>query len=338
MFQNRKKLLISLLVSFLSILLLGSVGWFALFEYGSRWLKTEVERAVSDLKQKGYHISYTSLTFQGHPLSIKATFQNPQINDSLGFATWQGQEMNISMRPWNLYTLTVLLPYDQKISLLKSPSLPLETLSLEGGQGILTLTRQGQLDEVSFSANRLHFTTKEAPQPIFLQGLSLKATNASSPLDLRLSFMTEVKGMDAFLKGPLSLQPLIFSLNATLSGFQGKTRPQSLNEWRDGGGVVDVELLKFTWPPIVVTAEGTLTFDKDMYPLGSFSSHIAGYQEALTRLVETGYIKKKNASMVSFVLDMMSRADTKGDKHLTVPITFQDRKVSVGAIPLWKME
>jgi hypothetical protein len=334
LFQNRKKLIISLM----SVLLVGMVGWFTLFKYSTQWLKTEVERATHDLKQKGYNIAYTDLTFQGHPLSIKATFHNPQVSDSLGSFNWKGQEINISMKPWNWYTLTVSLPHAQQISLPKHPSLSLETLSLEGGQGILKLTHQGQVDEISFFVNRLLFLSQNVPHPLFFQAFSLKATNVAKPLALRFSLTTEVKGMDAFLKEPPPLQPLVISLSAALGGFQGTTLPTSWNEWRDGGGVLDVSLLKFTWSPIAITAEGTLTFDKDMYPLGSFSSHIAGYQEALTRLVETGHIKKKNASMVSFVLDMMSRADAQGGKQLTVPITLQDRKVSVGAIPLWKLE
>ncbi|MBI2707666.1 MAG: DUF2125 domain-containing protein [Proteobacteria bacterium] len=338
MLQNRKKLRVSLLVGFLSLLLLGSIGWFALFEYSTRWLKTEVERGIADLKQKGYDISYSSLTFQGHPLSIKAIVQRPHLKDPLGVFDWQGQELNISMKPWNWYRIEVALPHDQKIFIPQNTSIPLEILSLEGAHGMLTLTQQGRLDEASFIVDYLRFLTKDTPQPIFLQALSLKAKNLSHPLDLYLSVASDIKGMEAFFNGTPSSQPFVFSLDATLAGFQGKTLPRSYAEWRDGGGVLDVKLLKLMWPPITMTAEGTVTFDKDMYPLGSFSSRIIGYQEALTHLVETGCVKKKNASMVSFVLDMMSRVDGAGSKHLTVPITLQDRKVSVGAIPLWKME
>lgn len=226
----------------------------------------------------------------------------------------------------------------QKISIPQNLSVPAEILSLEGAHGTLNLTHQGRLEEASFSVDHLHFMTKDTPQPIFLQALSLKVKNVSHPLDLQFSLSSNVNGLDAFLKATPPLQPLMLSLDATLSGFQGTTLPHSYAEWRDGGGVLEVKLLKLTLAPVIVTAEGTLTFDKDMYPLGSFSSHLVGYQEALSHLVETGYVKKKNASMVSFVLDIMSRADAKGSKQITVPITLQDRKISVGAIPLWKME
>lgn len=331
MFQRHKKLLIILFI----FLLGGSVGWLVLFNYGAKWLKTEIEVALVDLKQKGYEISYSALEFQGNPFSLKAVLSHPHIKDPEGTFEWSGQDIRVTMRPWNWYTFMFTLSQDQKVSL--PQRLSLGVLSLKGGQGTLKLTPQGHLDEISLFLQSLHSFIQDTPQPLFLQDVSLKITNMSHPLHLQISLRSSVKGFEAFLKDLPSPHPFNLSLEGTLSGFQGKTFPRSLAEWRDGGGVVDVKSLSLTWPPILMTGEGTLTFDKDMYPLGSFSSRLVGYQQALTHMVEAGCVKKKNAAMVAFVLDMLSRIDEKGSKHLTIPITLQDRKVSVGSVSLLKM-
>ncbi len=331
LFKNYKKILIGFVV----LLLLGGVGWFALFEYGVRRLKTEVTRGINDLKQQGYDVSYSNLEFRGHPLSITAIIQNPHLRDPSGVFDWSAQEATIRMKPWAWHTFSISFPHEQKIASRLFPTVAF--VSLEGTRGILTLNRQGRLEEASFVIDRLHFPNTKL-HPLFLQALSLKLNNVSHLLDLHLSLSAAMGGLETVLKGSRPPQPVTLSVEATLSGFQRATLPHSLAEWRDGGGVLNVKLAKLSWPSVMVTGEGTLTFDQDMYPLGSFSARVVGHRDILTLLGEAGYVKKKNATMVGFALDIMSHVDDKGNKQLTVPITLQDRKISVSAIPLWKME
>ena len=241
--------------------------------------------------------------------------------------------MTASIRPWDWYTVYFALPHDQKVS---ARSSLLGTLSLEGTTGTLHLTSQGKADYVSLSIKRLSSLKEARPQPIFLSAVSLTVKNLTSPLTLQVSGTCFVKGVEAFLKEPPSSESLSLSLKAHLSGFQeNKAHPTSLAEWRDGGGVLDIDLLKLEWLPLSMTGDGTITFDKDMYLLGSFKSHIVGYRQALNHLAEVGIVKQKSATMATFVLDILSRSDKKGEKYIDVPITLQDRKISIGAIPLF---
>lgn len=332
LFKTYKK---SFLAVFL-FLLLGSIGWGVLFQYGINWLKKEVALAEMNLKQKGYELSYSSLAFQGNPFSLTVVLHNPHFKDPDGFFDLKGSEMTVSIRPWNWRTVSFTLPYDQKISTKYSS---LGTLSVEGATGTLHLTSKGEPDYVSLSSKKLSSLRDAHPHPIFLSTLSLTIKNLMSPLTLQVSGTCLVKGVETFLKEPPSSEALSFSLEAHLSGFQGKTAfPASFAEWRDGGGVLDVDLLKLEWLPLSMTGDGTLTFDKDMYLLGAFKSRIVGYKKALDHLVEVGIVKQKSATMVTFILDILSRSDKKGEKYIDIPITLQDRKISVGAIPLFKME
>ena len=75
-----------------------------------------------------------------------------------------------------------------------------------------------------------------------------------------------------------------------------------------------------------------------MYLLGSFSSRIQGYQEALADMVSLGWINKKKAATASFILDLFSSPNSSGGKTLTVPITLQNGVLSIGPAPLLKLQ
>lgn len=334
MFGKYKKLVVGSVM----LVCVASLGWMVLLNYGTQRLKADIDKAILDLKQKGYDVSYSTLVFQGHPLSLAAIFKAPHIKGPQEGVEWEGQEMTLKVNLWNWHTVKVFFGGSQKISVPPRSWFPVDRLSLEGAEASLVFTSQGILDEVSLSIDRLNFLTHAAPQPLFLHATSWKVTQASQPLTLHFSLMTEVKGIETFIKKTLPSQSLVLTCEADMSGFEGKTFPVTLEEWRDGGGVLDVKLLTATWLPVALTAEGTLTFDKDMYPLGSFSSRIAGHQEALTRLVEADIIKKNEAAIAGFVLNLMSRVDETGISQINVPITLQDHKVSVGGIVLGKLK
>jgi hypothetical protein len=332
MFQPYKKLFIGVLVFFVS----ASLIWFALFEYGKNWLKTEIIRAEADLRQKGYEISCSNLEFKGTPWSIEAIVQNPHLKDPQGFMDWHGEKMKVMIRPWNFNTFIFTLPGNQRLFILKNPLFG--ALSLEGAQGTLKLNSQNKLNEASVFIDKLVSMKEGSVRPLVFYSLSFKAENIASFTNVNLLFKSSVKGFEPYFKEKCPKQPLDVDLKAHLSGYQGKNPvPLTLAEWRDGGGVLEIDFAKVTWQPIVFEAEGTLTYDKDLYPLGSFSTRIIGHQEALSHMIELGCMNKNNAMWAGFALDLLSKQDEKGNKVLSVPLTLQDRRLSLGAIPLLKM-
>jgi hypothetical protein len=334
MFQNRKKLFASLLI----LVSIGIIGWFVLFEYSVRWLEKELEVSITDLKQKGYMVSYSKVEFKGNPFFINVIFHDFQFKDPSSFVEWQGQEVNVSIKPWNFYTLSYSLPGDQTVTISQNTSPQLGVLKVEGAQGVVKITTQGKLENASLFVDRVFSLINAQTQPLSLQALSLVTTNLTDPLNLSLAFKTELIGLETLLKIPPLNSPLTLTLEAHFSGYEPKeTFPKTVAEWRDGGGVLEVSHLKVIWPPILAEAEGTLTFDKEMYPLGSFSSRIVGYQNILNYMVELGWMKKKNASTASFMLDLFSASDETGEKRLTVPITLQNKRLSIGPAPLIKL-
>lgn len=334
MLKNHKKLFFVLL----TLLLLGMGGWFTFSFYSTKWLDARISVLMEDLRKKGSIISYSSIDFSVTPVSIYAKIKNPYIKDRRGFIEWHGQEVQIFMRPFDYFTLNFVFPGEQKV-VVPQTSLPLGTLKLEGAEGALHFTALGEMDNFTFTVDRLTSFQGTQVQPLALKDLSVNVKNIRDPLTLNLALSTQLMNVEKLLKKEPKEQPFIINFVADFSGFKPQLPfPKSLAEWRDGGGVLEVRLLKMDWPPILAEVEGTLTLDESMYPLGSFSSRIKGYQEAINDMVEFGWIKKKKAVVALFVLDLFASTHENGEKQLKAPITLQNKKLSVGPAPLLKLK
>lgn len=336
MLRNRKKLFIGLLFLFS---LGAAIGWFVLFDYSARWLEGRLNIALTALKEKGYTISYSTFKITGTPFSVRAILQNPYIKDPQALFEWSGQEVDISLRPWKWGVLKCTFLGDHKVFLPQNVLFTLGILHLEGAKGKIYLTSKGQLDGIIMTVARLSSFVANQPQSLILQDVSLRVNQLLDPLKLHVSFTTHLFNSDTLLNIASHREPLALNFEGYLSGFQPNVSfPKSLAEWRDGGGVIEVSHLKLEWPPIIAEAQGTLALDEDMYPLGSFSAQITGYQEALADLVQLGWVKKKNAKTASFVVDLFSSSDEKGIKRLKVPITLQNKRLFVGPASLFKFK
>lgn len=335
MLRNKKKLFAILLL----LLAIGIISWFVLFEVGVRWVEKRLLEVTTDLREKGYTISYASVNITGDPLTIRAIFQAPHIKDPHGLFEWQGQEAQITVRPWSFYSFTCTFPGEQKISIPQNTPIPLGTLKVINAKGTFSLTSHEKIEDVSFSAEQILSFLETKQQPAYLMNPTLNIKALHDPLNLKLSFSTKVNDIEKVLNIDPINQDFTVSLETNLSGFQPQRPfPKSFSEWRDGGGVLEVTSLKLDWVNIHIEAEGTLTLDKEMYPLGSFSSRTAGYQEALDDMVKLGWIKKKNAQAASFILELFSSTDEEGNRKLTVPIKLQNKTFSVGPATLFKLQ
>jgi len=334
MLRNRKILFSGLLLLLSFLMIIG----FGLYVYSYSWLEKSLVNAEEDLRRKGYTLAYSKMVFSGNPFELRVTVENPQIKDSLGRFEWIGQEMTVHLNTWNLYTLHCSFAGEQKLTVPQNTPIPLGTLSFGNAKADLKLTYSGHVDEILFTADSLFSLLGNKQQSVSLNVIKLKTSRITDPLNLAIELNTKIMGLEGLVgRSPLDHEAVI-ELNLNVSGYQKPSFPKTLADWRDGGGIIDVNLFKISWAPITAEVNGTLTLDKDMYPLGSFSTRIQGYQEALSFLVELGWVKSKNASAASFVLDILSQPNDLGIKHLTVPITLQNKKFSIGPASLFKLQ
>lgn len=333
MLKHQKKIL-----GLIVLLLLLGGGWFFFTNHLTKRLESIIAVGTERLRKEGYDVSYSGIKFSFNPFTLQATLHDPHIKNAHS-VDWKGHEAVITLHPWSFNTMHFSFPGEQQLGIPPSLSLPADILHIEGAQGTLHLAFDGHPESAMLDIGQLSFLSGNQPQPLALQTLSLQLSNLNDPLTLKLSLSTQVANVEKLLDQDPREHPCIVNFVADLGGIDAGTMlPKPLAEWRDTGGVLEVRLLKFDWPPIAAELEGTLTLDENMYPLGSFSSRLSGYEQLLDDMVALGWIKKKKVNMALFVLELLSSKGEGGEKYLKAPITLQNKVLSLGPVPLLKLK
>jgi hypothetical protein len=334
MLKHHKKI-----IGLIVLLLLLGGGWFFIANHLTKRLESMIAVGTEHLRKEGYDVSYSGIKFSFNPFTLQATVHEPQIKNGQNFIDWKGHEAIITLHPWSFNTLHFSFPGEQRFGIPPSLSLPADALHVEQAQGTLHLALDGHPESATLDVGQLSFLSDNQPQPIALQTLSLNVGNLKDPLTLKLSLSTRVANIEKLLNQEPREHPFTINFVADLGGIEpGARLPKSFAEWRDAGGVLEVRLLKLDWPPIVAEIEGTLTLDEGLYPLGSFTSRISGYEQLLNDMAALGWIKKKKVNMALFVLELLSSKGEMGEKYLKAPITLQNKVLSVGPAPLLKLK
>lgn len=136
---------------------------------------------------------------------------------------------------------------------------------------------------------------------------------------------------------PNTVQSLSFHAKVR-SSIPDFTSLQSLDIWRAGGGTIDLDRISAQWNPMAMKAEGTLTLDKDLQPLGTFSTKLSGYMQAVDRLVEKGELKPFAAGLFRAALRLLEGGQPADDstRAIKVPITIKDSMISVAGIKVMR--
>jgi hypothetical protein len=122
-------------------------------------------------------------------------------------------------------------------------------------------------------------------------------------------------------------------IEASLKGkITGDTNYERAKNWYDSDGVLEVKELSLKWGESSATGDGTFTLDDKLQPLGAFSATFKGLDEGVDAYVNAGMIDKSKATLLKAGFHLLH--DSNGSK---ISVTIQNRKLSLGAIPLFKL-
>ncbi len=129
--------------------------------------------------------------------------------------------------------------------------------------------------------------------------------------------------VEATLNGPM---PRLPTLDARATG------------WRDGGGNLELQRVAIGWGPLGLTGSATVALDDHLQPMGAATARIVGPTQTLDALAAGHVIGSGVATSAKAVLGLLARTpEGGGAPEVEVPLTLQDRTLSVGRIPLAKM-
>src|SRR5258708_9965787 len=324
-------------VGVLALMLTGvAVYWWL----ATRALDQAVERWVDQRRGEGYRVEWRQRARGGFPLWIEARFEQPSLARPDGPTpwSWEGESLVLSAPVWNPSAVAIA-------------GRGRHILSYLGQVPPVRLTGDGFTGRLGFAAGKLDQGELEIVEPalwIEPEKPEASARRLRLGLDKWIPGPTDEKTESAAGRITLSglvlaphltqrlpfPEPIDMSVTASLFGSLEAGPPaRTLAAWRDAGGIVEIGRLDLIWGPLNLTGNGTVSLDDSMRPLGAGTAAIRGWEQTLDRLVAVGAVQSRQASIARAVLSALSKP-TPGGAEVTVPLTAQDGRLSVGPVPV----
>ena len=113
---------------------------------------------------------------------------------------------------------------------------------------------------------------------------------------------------------------------------------QSLEDWRDGGGTIELEKLRVQHGPLKINTNGTLALDGGLQPIGALTAQLVGFFETIDALKRLGVVKARDAVTAKMVLGVLSRMpEGGGPAILNLALTAQNRYLYLGPVRLLEL-
>ncbi len=305
------------------------------------------ERQLADWiaaqRSHGVEISHGSAETTGFPFRIAIRLDQPAARWPGG--SWAGPELSLSGTPWDWRRLHWSAPGAHHVEWRgRDGQAHAATLTArhlegwgEGGANRLPRLELG-LSDGELVADGRRFLARglllqiAAPEEATSNGpsvgprlpMSLDAKTVTLPPDLTTALGDTIDRLtlDLSLNGPVPPGPW----------------PDPALQWRDAGGVVEVRHLGLAQGELSLSGEGTLAIDPEGQPEGAFAARITGFNAAIEALRKQGLMDDGTAGTVQVVLGLLANGPPGGPKTLDVPLTVQDRTLSLGPVKLFRLK
>ncbi|OEJ69626.1 DUF2125 domain-containing protein [Magnetovibrio blakemorei] len=339
---QRFQLVVAILASAALVFGLWSFAWYAM----TSWAQKEVTDWVHLQRSLGAVVEYASMETSGFPTGIKLTFAEPRYEGAaLGrMIKWNSDFIEVSAKPWTPWRLHVNAPGHQQLNLDNGAQQPLQ---FEGQAkslvvdavlgGVWPETLDLRLEDLQMSGT----------ESIAIAQMRVRFSHSPTTQAGGTGISLRVEGDDLNFPGllPRTLGDLIHTIDLALRVTGAVVPPSeadkaksSLVTWRDSGGAIEVEHLKFRSGPLGIAAGGTAALDQNLQPEGAFTAKIEGFFQVMEILRAQGIMREGDAVMATMALSALSkRPKDGGAPFMNVSVTVQDSELSVGPLKIMKM-
>lgn len=317
--------------------LLMVIVWFGFYQFAINRIETYINAGSAALNEKGYTISYDKLSLAGTLFEARATLSNLKLTRDSDLLAIHSPSFSVSMKPWDTHHLQFLFGENTRVSVPASDKWALSELSLLSPRGTLTLDDKLRPESLSLSIDTIRPFIAGKQMGLTCLFFQLAVSDLRAPLhsDGKLSF--QIQGLHQYLGLSDQHDPLQFNLNYKLSGLEKGLVPQSLDQWIEGGGRLDVKSFDIDWLTLKINGNGKLSLDKKMRLEGSLEANFIGYADMLDLWVDAGYIPTKDANNLEFVINMIAGQPKLGKKEVLIPVTLKKGNLSVGPAKVLKI-
>jgi len=347
---NRK-----ILISFVVIIFLGVI-------YTIFWFSTAIylENIIKDWKSyktyKGVKLSYSKMEITGFPGNFRVRLNNPQLQILFGTSDcrkpvrkktwiWQGKRIVVSLRPWDINTIKLDLSGSNRV-IFKNKDIIYDFVSETKLINIETkIFLHTWPEKFRIKVEEIKMSEKVTKADISIEAASFSADvllngevgHSSTEKNQNRIFKMKLKGiyLPKELRWPIEnyIEKILLELKI-LKRISPILNFQNLKKWRDAGGIIDIDTFEGIFGGLKTSANGTLALDQNLQPLLAMSANFEGIISFIDRLNKLDFIRSNTAILAKVILGGMSKRLENGRLSVGLPLSIQNRKLSIGPVTL----
>lgn len=313
-------------------------------------LRGKLDGWAADMRGHGWSVSYDRVRIEGYPASLTAVVDAPSIGapEALGGWRWQAPQITGSVRPWNPDRIVFDGTGVHRLRVAGADPAPIRVTVGAAFGLVLRLAKARatkivlKLADVAIDAPGRSLPRKlnEADATILLPERPGRADEGRSPEPPGPTIELRVRGIDFGENETTGSGRGIeeASLRAKLIGpLPREATARTLAVWRDGGGTLEIGEASLRWQRANANGSGTVALDRDLQPLAALSIRIKGYGDLLRTFIAHGWVKRRDAGAIRLGLDLVARASSGRTGTIALPVTIQDRRLSLGPISVMRL-
>jgi hypothetical protein len=320
----------------LAIILVAAFGWSAYWWVGSGAKQAAITGWLQERRDAGWVANYDQLDVRGFPNRFDTRVLNLELADPTSGWAWSAPEFQVlalSYQPNHIISVwpkqqTIASPYeritinsaDMRASVLfeANTSLALDrtTLTIDGLELSSTKGWTSRMEKAVFA-------TRQSAGEKFAHDIAFEAKNLVTAAPFKARIDPDNLLPDAFQTVSIKLTAA-FDAPWDLAAVEGATPALTR---------LDIDALSAIWGSLELQAKGSLDVDRFGYPEGKIAVRARNWREMLRLAAASGAIGQTLADTLTSGLGLVARLS--GNRNtLDVPLTFSDRTMSIGPIPI----
>lgn len=328
----------------LLVFLLASCGLAACYTgfwfVSSRLLHQNMTDWIASRQEEGWLAETGGLSVAGFPLDLNATLHDFVLLSPGGWGI-VFPTLTVSVLPFWPYELSMKLP---RSSFVTTPRTG--WMSVTGQDGVITVSlgRRSRFEFVGVQANSLTVrTTRDSfrVQDVNFSGkyLGISLNRSRRPT---FSFDADVRGLvlpeiSGDRGSAMSRTLRSIGLGGRVIGnVPGGPLEGALALWRDDGGRIELLRADLNWPPLHLSAAGSLRLDQQMQPAGTATGKVRNPAQMLDLMADSGLLSGSEVTMVKYALGFLDR-QAQEPEEMTLALGIEDGHFYAGGASLFRM-
>lgn len=314
------------------------------------WLSLERNQAISVIKEEilkfensllamGYDIAYDNLSFSHISPWQMLRIENLRIYslDPNHYTQWGCSEFAVSSNIFNTRKIRFHFSQNQTLQV----GTHQWNMQVPNSLGELTISKSNQIQDATLQAADIAIDqlAEIGSLKFALQRGNGHQVNDQSPFMETLFELKDIH-IDDYTAWPMNKHIDHIYLNANIIGAINEQNifSESLYNWIEQEGFIDIKKLIINWKPLVMVAKGDLFFNEHLEPDVTLNTSSMALTDTLEKMNQNGWLEDKGVFVVKILLNNKSFKKNQTDQYFTVttPIKLNNKQILVENIPVWE--